>query len=483
VWQDAPVNILCIASEVAPYAKTGGLADVMGALPRELSRNGHDVRVFMPLYDRIDTTRLDLSVVAEHVPLRLGAHAYDLKVFAAGDSPRMYFVHCPALYARGSLYTNDPDEHRRFMALCYVALATCQQQAFAPQVVQCNDWQTALVPLLLKTRFAWDRLFARARTLLTIHNLNYQGSFPSSVLAELNLEHEAHHLHQDLLRAGRINFLLHGILYADGVSTVSPTYAQEIQTPEHGAGLDPFLRARRSTVVGILNGVDYDEWSPEADAHVPARFSARDLTGKAVNRTALRAAFGLPQPHDVPLFGVVSRFVSQKGLDLVADVMPEVFEHDAGQLVVLGSGEARLEETFFRLQRAYPRHVGFHRGFSNPLAHLIEAGADAFLMPSRYEPCGLNQMYSLRYGTVPIVHRTGGLADTVVPWDARTGQGTGFVFEHPDATGLGWAVGQTLRTFRDRAAWHRLMMNGMSQDFSWRRQARIYEQLFARLEP
>lgn len=477
------MNILCIASEVAPYAKTGGLADVMGALPRELSRMGHDVRVFMPLYDRIDTHKLELHVALEHLEVRLGPHRYDVKVLTAGEHPRMYFVHCPALYARGRLYTHDPDEHRRFLLLCYVALAMCQRHAFAPHIVQCNDWQAAMVPLLLKTRFAWDqRIFGEAKSLLTIHNLRYQGSFSSAVLPDLNLEGESHFLHQDYLRAGRINFLLHGILYADGICTVSPTYAKEIQTTEHGAGLDPFLRMRSSRVVGILNGVDDHEWSPESDTHIPAHFSLNDLSGKATCKAALRARFGLPTPsHEVPIYGVVSRLVSQKGLDLLGDVMPEVFAHGAGQLVVLGNGEPGLEEMFVRLQRAWPRHMGFHRGFSNPLAHLIEAGADVFLMPSRYEPCGLNQMYSLRYGTVPIVHRTGGLADTVEPWDHIHGRGTGFVFDHHDAAGLRWAVGQALKTWHHRTSWHRLMVNGMSQDFSWRHQARIYEELFTRL--
>lgn len=482
-WHDRPaVNILCVASEMAPYAKTGGLADVVAALPRYLHRAGHDVRVFLPLYDRVDTTTARFEPILEPIDLRLGGHRYSLRIVASGSGPQVYFVHCPALYARGSIYTNDGDEHRRFLALSWAALLACQQMRFAPDVVHCHDWQAALVPLTLRTRFGWDRLFARARTLLTIHNLNYQGIFPAAIVPETNLADSAHLFHQDQLREGRVNFLLHGILYAGGVSTVSPTYAREIQGGEHGVGLDPFLRARSSTVVGILNGVDYEEWSPERDRHLPHRYSAADLAGKERDKEALLTGLGLPYVPGVPVVGIVSRLAGQKGFALVGEVIPELLRRHGFQLVVLGSGEPRFQELFAGLAAAFPRQVAFYRGFSNPLAHLIEAGADLFLMPSRYEPCGLNQMYSLRYGTVPIVHRTGGLADTVRPWNPRTGQGTGFVFEHHDAAGLRWAVEAALAAYRDRAAWRRLMLNGMAEDFSWDAQGKRYELLYSRLE-
>lgn len=261
---------------------------------------------------------------------------------------------------------------------------------------------------------------------------------------------------------------------------MSPTYAREILQPEHGLGLDPFLRARSSTVVGVLNGIDPDEWSPEKDPHIPHSFSAADLSGKALNRQVLRRTMGLPEAN-VPVVGIVSRLAAQKGFDLIPGALADLLSQGRLQLVVLGSGGRLLEQMFRALARAFPGRVAFHHGFSNPLAHLIEAGSDMFLMPSRYEPCGLNQMYSLRYGTVPIVHRTGGLADTVSLFNPGTGRGTGFVFDHHDTTGLRWAVQTAIRTWYDRDLWDTLVQNGMAMDFSWSRQARIYRELYHRL--
>jgi starch synthase len=478
------VNILFVASEVAPYAKTGGLADVAAALPKALRRRGHDVRVFLPYYSSIDSKHLGLEWVVRDLEIQLGRHRYQVAIIAAttaGGADPVYLVHCPSLYHRASTYTADPDEHLRYLVLCKAALATCQRLGFAPDVVHCNDWQTGLLPLLINTRYRWDRLFARSKTLLTIHNLNYQGGFSARIVGDLGLDDSLHLLHQDQLAAGRMNFLLHGILYADGVSTVSPTYAHEIQTPTHGAGLDGLLRQRSSTVVGILNGVDYEEWSPERDRLIPHRFDARDRTGKAANKAALLARFDLPHHARVPVIGIVSRLASQKGFALIGETIPDLLRRHRVQLVVLGSGEQRFERMFHQLEAGFPQQVGFHRGFSNELAHLIEAGSDMFLMPSRYEPCGLNQMYSLRYGTVPIVHHTGGLADTVAPWQRATGDGTGFVFERHDRAGLRWAVESALSTYRDPGAWNRLVDNGMAQDFSWSHQATLYELLYSRL--
>lgn len=475
------MNILMVTSEMVPYAKTGGLADVLGALPKALQRAGHDVRVFMPLYDRVDTSKLNLELLFDDIIVELGAYHYRTKILRDVDNPTTYLVHCPALYARGSIYTNDHDEHRRYLTLGLAALQTSQRMAFAPDVLHCHDWQAAMLPLLLKVRFSWDRLFRNTRTLLTIHNLNYQGGFSTDILHDLNIHGSEHLLHQDLLRQGSINFLLHGILYADGISTVSPTYAHEIQTSRHGAGLDPFLKARSSTVVGILNGVDYDEWSPEKDKHIPHNYSADDLSGKEKNKQELLNSLGLPYVEGVPLVGLVSRMAGQKGLDLLGDALPPFLARRNVQFVALGSGSSNLENLFASLQRAFPRQVCFYRGFSNPLAHMIEAGADIFVMPSRYEPCGLNQMYSLRYGTIPVVHRTGGLADTVQMWNPYNGSGTGFLFDHHDAMGLHWALGQALETYGNDRAWRQLMANGMAQDYSWTTQARVYEELYSRL--
>ena len=477
------MNILYVASEVARYAKTGGLADVSAALPHYLGRAGHDVRTFLPYYSRVDDKGATLEVVLRDIEIRLGSHRYEVAIVRAerpGDAP-VHLVHCPALYQRPSIYTSDPDEHLRFLVLTRAALEACGRMQFAPDVIHANDWQAALAPLTLKVRYSWDRLFDRTRTLLAIHNLNYQGMFRADIVADTGLGDAAHLFHQDQLREGRVNFLLHGILYADGVSTVSPTYAAEIQTPEHGANLDPFLRARSSTVVGILNGVDYAEWSPEHDALIPARFTAGDLAGKAIDKAALVARMGLPHAPDVPVIGIVSRLAGQKGFALAGEVLPALLRRHGFQLVVLGSGEPRFEQLFAGLAAAFPRQVGFHRGFSNELAHLIEAGADMFLMPSRYEPCGLNQMYSLRYGTVPIVHKTGGLADTVRLWDPRDRTGTGIVFDHFTGDGLRWAIEAALATYRDPGAWRALIANGMAENFSWDVQGKLYEELYRRL--
>lgn len=479
------VRILFLSSEVSPLAKTGGLGDVSAALPRYLARRGHDVRVFLPFYHSIDTSQLTLERAHSDIELAIGPHRYVITTVAVqrpGDAS-LFLVGCPALYDRGSLYTNDADEHLRFLVLCRAALESCQRVGFSPDVIHCNDWQTGLMPLTLMVRYSWDRLFANSKTLLTIHNLNYQGAFGSHIVADTGLADSVHLFHQDQLNAGRVNFLLHGILYANGISTVSPTYAQEIQTEAVGAGLDSLLRARSSTVVGILNGVDYDEWSPEQDSVIPYRFSAQDLSGKAKNKQALLARMGLPAVDGVPVIGIVSRLAGQKGFALLDEVMPNLLRRRSFQLVVLGNGESRFELMFSRLARTFPKQVAFYQGFSNPLAHLIEAGSDMFLMPSIYEPCGLNQLYSLRYGTVPIVHRTGGLADSVRPWipGAKGSFGTGISFEHHDAAGLRWAIEAALVGYRDQPMWRRVMQAGMAEDFSWTRQTTIYEELYRRL--
>lgn len=469
----AALRLLYLTSEMAPFAKTGGLADVLGALPAQLHRLGHEVRVFLPAYASIKQP-LERASGLEPLDLRLGPHRYRIS-FATAKAGELtvHFVHCPALYGRAGIYSDAPDEHLRFLALSYAALEACRQQRFAPDVVHCNDWQTGLVPLALKTIYSRDPVLGRAQSVLTIHNLQYQGGFPAAILPDTRLSGAAGLFHQDQLKEGRISFLLHGVLYADGITTVSPTYSREIQTPEHGAGLDHLLRQRSTRVVGILNGVDYSEWSPQHDRHIPHRFGADDLSGKEKNKQALLAKLGLPYREGVPVLGVVSRLAAQKGLDLLIDVAPDLLVRHGFQLVVLGSGEGKLEENFARLQAAYPRQVCFYRGFSNELAHLIEAGADAFVMPSRYEPCGLNQLYSLRYGTVPIVHKTGGLADTV---DAETGVS----FEHHDPAGLRWAIETALRVYKDKAAWRKVMLAGMAKDYSWEKQAKVYEQLYAR---
>ncbi len=479
------MKVLFVASEVAPFAKTGGLGDVGAALPRALAARGHDLRVVLPCYRRVLEGGYRLRPALPPISVGLGPSRYTFETLEA-TLPRsnvpVYLVRCPRLYDRPSIYTADGDEHARFALLQWAALRIAQQLRFAPDVVHANDWQASLLPLMLRSVFAWDRLFERTRTVLTIHNIGHQGTFGAAVVPELGLEAAADSFHQDQLREGRLSFLLTGILYANAITTVSPTYAREIQTAEHGVGLDPFLRGRSDVLVGILNGIDEEEWTPARDRHIPQRYGPGDLAGKAVNRAALLAEARLPR-RPGPIVGMVTRLAWQKGLDLCFEALPALLGQREAQLVVLGSGEPRYESFFAELARRAPDRVAFANRFSEPFAHLVEAGSDAFLMPSRYEPCGLNQMYSLAYGTPPIVHRTGGLADTVRQFDPAKGSGNGFVFEHFDVRGLKWALGAAIDTFRDERAWRRLMENGMQERNGWSERVREYEDLYRALAP
>jgi starch synthase len=481
-----PLRICFIASEVAPLAKTGGLADVSGALAKYLHLAGHDIRLFMPLYGQIDRSKLEIWPVdyLQDVPLRLGSHALRFSVHTArlpGAQTMVYLIDCPRLYERETIYTNAPDEHLRFIALTHAALACCQRMGFSPEIVHCNDWHTAFAPLLLKSVFAWDRLFQQSRSLLTLHNLGYQGVFSAGHIDEIGLDGAQHLLDYTETSQGRVNPLKEGLRHADALSTVSPTYAREIQTPEYGWGLDGVLRERAADITGILNGVDYEEWDPRHDRFLPQHFSAENLRPKARLKTLLMQRTGLEPVAKRPLLGLVSRMTLQKGFDLLFDTLPAVLAARDLALVALGSGDTRYEAFFTELQHRFPGRVAFHRGYSDELAHWIEAGADMFLMPSLYEPCGLNQMYSLRYGTVPIVRRTGGLADSVAQFDPSTGEGTGIVFNDFDAGGVRWALETALDAYAQPAWWRRMVHNGMAQDFSWRRQVGDYEALYHRM--
>ncbi len=481
-----PLRICLASAEVSPFAKTGGLGDVTGALARYLWKAGQDVRLFFPFYSSIDTGPHDIGPVdfIRHLGIRLGRRTFEFSAFCT-TLPRtelqVYLVHCPELYHRRGLYADDGDEHLRFAMLGRAALECCQRMGWAPDVVHCNDWHTALMPLDLKTHYAWDKLFARSRTVLTLHNVGYQGVFGAGVVDDLDFAAHASLLFQDDLSADRLNFLKTGILYADVLTTVSPTHAHEIQTEQYGMGLDDLLRRRHDHLVGILNGVDYEEWDPAIDPHLPFHYTADDLDGKEQNKRALLQDLSLRYAPGVPALGIVSRLTGQKGIDLYYEVLPPLLRHRDVRLVALGSGEPRYEEFFAALQREFPGKACFYRGFHNPLAHRIEAGCDLFLMPSLYEPCGLNQMYSQRYGTVPVVRKTGGLADAVDPWDPTTGRGTGFLFDHYTPDGLAWAIARALETYNNPDHWRRLIANGMSRDFSWERQTERYVDLYRRL--
>jgi starch synthase len=479
------MRICFIASEAAPLAKTGGLADVAGVLPKHLHALGHDVRVFMPLYSSIGAAALNLTPVAgaQNVDLPLGAHRYQYSLMETalpGSSTPLYLVHCPAAYDRPSLYTPGADEHLRFLILQRAALDGCQRLGFAPDIAHCNDWHTALIPMLLKSLYAWDQLFSGTRTVLSIHNIGYQGVFGATTVYDVG-GNVWGLISPETAAGGAFNWLREGVRLADCVTTVSPTYAREICTPLGGHGLDASLRARADSVVGILNGVDYREWSPETDRYLVHKFSRNDLSGKAATKRSLLDWLNLPVADTTPVMGVVSRMTVQKGFDLLFGSLPDIIRSRDLGLVALGSGEPRYEQFFEQLQRSFPDRVVFHRGYHDELAHLIEAASDMFLMPSQYEPCGLNQMYSLKYGTIPIVRRTGGLADSVQMWDPQTRTGTGVVFNDFDVNAVRWAIHTALDLYKDREAWTQIMLNAMAQDFSWERQVLEYERLYQRL--
>jgi len=475
------MKIAFVASEVTPFAKTGGLADVAAALPGALHALGHDIRVFMPFYSSVANKGYEIHVVenVRNVGLLLGQYHYEFSLLSTrlpGSSLQVYLIDCPALYARSSIYTYEPDEHRRFLMLQRAALESCQRMQFAPDILHCNDWHTSLLPLMIKTSYGWDRLFQRTRSLLSIHNIGYQGQFGAHTLGDIGIGDIVAHMYSPDLAAGHINWMREGIRHAHTVSTVSPTYAKEICTPEGGYDMDGSLRERVNGVKGILNGVDYDSWNPETDSLLPAQFSATSLEGKQRCKQALIARGGLHVDIDTPVMGLVSRLAVQKGIDLLFDSLPQLLTTRDFALCALGSGEPQYVDFFRSLALQFPDRVYFEHGYDETLAHLIEAGSDMFLMPSLYEPCGLNQMYSLKYGTVPIVRKTGGLADSVQLWDGETG--TGVVFDHFDVPAVLWAVNTALDLYKNKDVWRQLMQNGMAKNFSWGQQAKQYVSLY-----
>ncbi|HEX6883850.1 MAG TPA: glycogen synthase GlgA [Planctomycetota bacterium] len=479
------MRVLIVAAEVAPFAKTGGLADVTAALTRALVAQGHDVKLLMPFYDALKKGKWSFRQHPRLSGLKLDfagkSHGFSVCTAPLPKSPaEVLFLQSNELFGREGIYTWDRDEHLRFGLLSRAPMEVCQWLGWAPDVIHCNDWHTGLTPLYLRAAYAWDRLFERTRTVLTIHNIGYQGVFPSDTLGELGFGAHAHLLHQDDLRAGQLGFLKTGLIYADALTTVSETYAREIQTPAYGMGLQDVLRARADHLVGIVNGVDYAEWDPTSDIRIPQRYSPRDLTGKRICRERLLARMRLAPGATAPVLGIVSRLTAQKGFELLPGALPALLTQDV-RLAVLGSGEERYEQYFHRLQATHPGKVSFWAGYDEELAHWIEAGSDFFLMPSLYEPCGLNQMYSLRYGTVPIVRRTGGLADTVQPFERATKRGTGFLFDEFTPEALLGALRRALECHADPEAMRALIQNGMAMDFSWERQAKRYVELYGRL--
>ena len=478
------MHIAFAASECVPFSKTGGLADVVGALPRALAALGHQVSVYVPRYRQTKLT--DPQTVVRSITIPFDDKYRFCSVVTAGTNApagiKFYFVDYPPYYDREALYGTPagdyPDNAERF-ALFSRAVLEAAKVLGVPQVFHCHDWQSALVPVMLRTLYAEDPAFRDVAAVFTIHNMGYQGLFPPDTLALLMLPWELLAISK-MEFFGQVNFLKGALVYSDYVTTVSKKYSQEIQTTEYGFGLEGVLRDRAATVTGILNGVDYDEWSPQTDKFMVAKYSPQDLNGKLQCKHDLLHAFGIANADaKIPVIGIVSRFAAQKGFDLISQIMDRLAREEM-IMVILGSGDKAYEEMFQRLNKQFPNKIAVKVAFDNAIAHKIEAGADMFLMPSRYEPCGLNQIYSLKYGTVPIVRATGGLDDTIEPWDARTGKGTGFKFTDYTGEGLLATIKQALLAYRDPSSWQTLMRNGMSRDFSWGASAREYGKIYDR---
>ena len=473
-----------ISAEYAPFAKTGGLADMVTGLSKALAESGHDVRVVIPLYvahsvdavDRSPAVAIAISGV-EVSPVALdGCHpGYTLRQVPTGRprEPLLYQIDAPEFFGSGGIYGGGDREARRFALLAHGALRLCEALEWAPDIIHCHDWHAALVPVLLKNGYLHRRVFRQSNTVLTIHNIGYQGVFPAALARELGLAASS--------ETPELNFLRDGIAAADALTTVSPSHAAEILTPEYGMGLDPLLRQRRNRLVGILNGVDYETWNPATDARLPARYNSSDLAGKRVCRETLLARADLRPNQPGPLLGMVTRLAGQKGIELVIEALPPLLRQGQVQLVILGQGEERYVTRLRQLAAVFPDQFGYFDAQDESLARLIFAGSDAILVPSIYEPCGLIQLYAMRYGAVPVVRDTGGLRDTVRHFDPAQGTGTGSVFRHPDGAGLAWAIGEVLHWYDQAGTWAQIGRNCMAEDFSWRHQAPRYEALYARL--
>ncbi len=476
------MHIAFAASECVPFSKTGGLADVIGALPPALANLGHQVTVFLPRYKqtKLDNPRTVISSIT--VPFDDRYRFCSVVDGGKRAGVQFYFIDYPPFFDRDSLYgtaLGDYHDNAERFALFSRAVMEAAKILGAPDVLHCHDWQTALVPILMKTLYLGDPAFAAAPCVFTIHNLGYQGLFPPEILPLLMLPWDLFTMSK-MEFYGKVNFLKGAIEMADFITTVSRKYSQEIQTAEFGFGLEGVLRARGATIAGILNGVDYASWNPENDPHIAAHYSAHDLSGKTKCKAGLLNEFGLAQDTQLPVVGIVSRFVQQKGFDLIQQVGDRLALENF-ILVVLGNGQREYEEMFRRLNRQYPQKIAVKVAYDNVLAHKIEAGSDIYLMPSHYEPSGLNQMYSMRYGTVPVVRATGGLDDTVEPFDPRTGKGTGFKFREYTGEALLSALRSAVALYQeDQNAWRVLMRSAMAQDYSWSNSAREYVKVYER---
>jgi len=476
------MNVAFLASEVVPFVKTGGLADVAGSLPRFLKEQGADVRVLLPFYKSVKAKDYPLKKVVESslISWRGALSPFSAWEYSAGSFP-VYFIERDEYFDRDFLYgTPDgdyPDNGERFAFFAKASLELIQQIGFKADILHGHDWQAAMAFAFLRNGYGDGPFFKATKSLMTIHNMAYQGLFEKEILQTAGLPGSLFRP-EDLEFFGKVNFLKAGILYASAVSTVSPRYSQEIQTPEFGCGLEGLLRTRNERLFGILNGVDYSAWNPEIDPALAENYSRRSLEGKAACKQDLLQAFGLrPAKPGAPLIGIVSRLAGQKGIDLIVEGLEGIFDSGA-QLVILGTGENKIEKQLLEARKKYPRSLGLKIGFDEFISHKIMAGCDLFLIPSRYEPCGLTQMYSLRYGTIPVVRATGGLDDSIQEFDPAHRSGNGFKFGPPTTAALLDSFRKALVLYENKDLWSRLIRNAMAADFSWERAARYYLELY-----
>ncbi|MDR2884615.1 MAG: glycogen synthase GlgA [Deferribacteraceae bacterium] len=477
------MNILFVASEVEPYAKSGGLADVAAALPKALAELGHNVKVILPLYSSIKYDKYNLKLIMPQTCVHMGTceEWFNVHHTAEPHGIDVYFIEFNKYFARTGYYHDSAGEYRdnafRFAFLCRAAMQTVKDMDFKPDVVHVHDWQTSLLPYYLKK--GYDSFFSGTKSVLTLHNMGYQGIFSSDVLSYAMVRD--YDFKPDTFEAyGGINMLKGGIVYADKLTTVSPTYAEEIRGPIGSNGLDPYLNRRGADLSGILNGIDTTIWNPSSDRLIPTNYTVKNFTdGKRRNKKALQQQFLLETNPELPLFSFIGRFAEQKGLNLLMDSIDSVMNDMDCQFIILGSGDTVLERFFGELPKRYAGRVGSFIGYSEPTAHIIEAGSDFFIMPSLYEPCGLNQMYSQAYGTLPVVRATGGLADTIEQYDEKRGTGTGFKFDYMAARSLYDTIGWAVSTFFDRPAhMNNMITAAMKKDYSWKRSAQLYYELY-----
>ena len=480
---DRPLKILFATPEAVPFAKTGGLADVAGALPKSLRALGCEIKLIMPYYRKVKDSGLPHQYLGQEIEVTLGDEKLKADIYLGHLSPDIpvYFIGREEFFDREYLYGTAKgdyfDNAERFIFFSRAALSFCQSMGFSPDIIHHHEWQTGLIPAYLKSAYQSAAFFSGSATVFTIHNIAYQGLFKKEKFGLTGLPKEMYSP-EGIEFWERINFMKAGIVYADVINTVSKKYSEEIQTPEYGYRLEGILRKRKESLYGILNGVDYEDWDPSHDPHLIARYDAKDISGKKQCKKDLLKEFHLPASlEQVPLLGMISRLADQKGFDLLMEISEELFALDIG-FVLLGTGEQKYHDLLTQVAQKYPEKAGIRIAYDDRLAHQIEAGTDFFLMPSKYEPCGLNQIYSLKYGTIPVVRATGGLDDTITHYDPATKKGNGFKFTRYDAKEFLNTIKLAISFYSQPEHWSQLLWNAMTSDFSWERSAEAYLQLY-----